>query len=179
MHTAQLSPLLRYNSRLGRRSQQGQSGQAVRGSDRPMYASSPNAATCVQDQLSGCSRIWKYLFRSSPEKGRDSGRDRQCWNVSNPRYGGCFTKRIRGRCTSKFFKSRAAGKYHRLALAICRHWHQPPSWYFDQTPEDRQLLLADYLVHLEDLQPKKKQSTAEKERAKLDTLRRRRAESGL
>jgi len=53
-------------------------------------------------------------------------------------------------------------------------------WWFEQSKELQQQLLADYICHIEDQQPKKAEATkADKQKARLAALRDRRAADGF
>lgn len=181
MHTACTSTMLRSAIRVGRLTQQAENRQALCCSDRTMHPAPPDTTASLQGQQSRSGGLWEPLLRQAATKRRHSRRCSDTRHASNTADGRGTATGSRGHRHCKFYRQRPAGKWYRLGLAIARHWQQQPMWWFEQPKELQQQLLADYICHIEDQQPKKADSTqqADTQKARLQQLRQRRSADGF
>ena len=180
MHTACTSPMLRSAVRVGRITQQTKDRQTLRCSDRSIHTKPPHWAACLQDQQPRSGGLWKSVPGQAASKGCDGRLSSHTRHATGAADGRGTTTGSGGRSHCKFYRERPAGKWYRLGLAIARHWQQQPMWWFEQSKELQQQLLADYICHIEDQQPKKADATqADKQKARLAALRDRRAADGF
>jgi len=181
MHSACISSMLRSAIRVGRLPQQAKDRQAMCCSHWTSHTAPPDSATRLQSEQLRSGGLWESMLRQATTKRRDSRRSSHTRHAACAANGRSTATGFRGRRHCKFYRRRPAGKWYRLGLAIARHWHQQPLWWFDQPKELQQQLLADYICHCEDMNPKKADSTqqADTQKARLQQLRQRRSADGF
>lgn len=181
MHSACISSMLRSAIRVGRLTQQAKDRQAMCCSHWTSHTAPPDSIASIQSQQLRSGGLWQSLLRQVATKRSHSRRCGDSRHAACADDGRGTPTGSRGRSHCKFYRRRPAGKWYRLGLAIARHWHQQPMWWFDQPKELQQQLLADYICYCEDMNPKKADSTqeADTQKARLQQLRQRRSADGF